>query len=495
MTRKLLNDVSATTLQVILTQGLGLIVFVLTSRYLPKDVYGELNWSYAILIFVTTVLSLRLEQIVVKRAAINRDTPAIMTLYMIHVVLSGAGFYILLLLFSYIFPAFFTAHSLLLILGISQLLTFFSTPFRSVANGRERFSYLAAMSSVAVLIRAIALFIIVIFFHLTIESVLAVFIGSSFLELTVSFYIVSGRMKIKLVTHVRFGDYVHLLKESLPQIGVAVLMAGITRMDWILLGLFSTAAMTAEYSFAYRVYELSPLPLLIIAPVLLSRFAKYFSIHNEQTLLKEKKKLSLLVRGEMVAATLIPLVLNLAWAPVMDSLTENKYGAVNQTTFLILSFCLPFQYISNLLWSANFAQHRLRLILRVTLVTFCIILAGDLLFIPLYNVRGAAFVYLGAMIVEYLNYMLTSELSGIKETWRSLLICVGAAAGSGFAAFYLFDGLIERLLVAVPLFSVLLLATRQLRISDMVFIFQALKKEKSPILLSPHNETNLPVKE
>lgn len=476
MTGKLLKDVSASTLQVMITQVLGISVFLLTSLYLPKDVYGELNWSYAVLMFITTVLSLRLEQIVVKRAAVDQDPSAIMTLYMIHVLLSGMGFYLILLFLSFIFPLFFTVHFFLLILGISQLLAFFSSPFKSVTNGKERFGYLAVMSSTAILIRTIGLSIIIIFFHLTIQWVMAIFIASSFIELAVCFYLVNNRMQIKLTTHIRFTDYIHLLKESLPQIGVAVLMAGISRMDWILLGFFSTASLTAEYSFAYRVYELSPLPLLIIAPVLLSRFSKYFASNTEQMLLQKKEKLSLLVRSEMIVATFIPLVLNIIWVPFIDSLTGNKYGAVNQSTFLILSCCIPFQYISNLIWSAHFAQNRLKLILRITLITFCIMLAGDMLFIPLYNVKGAAFVYLAAIIIEYINYMRSSALSKIRETWQSLFICFMTAAGSGLAAFCLFDNVLWRLVLALPLFFLLLLATRQWRINEFRYILKSLKK-------------------
>lgn len=477
MTRKLFNDVSASTLQVIIAQVLGLFVFLLTSLYLPKDVYGELNWTYAVLMFITTVLSLRLEQIVVRRAAVDQDTSGIMTLFIIHVLVSGIGFYLLLLVVSYIFPSFFTVHSFLLMLGISQLLAFFSSPFKNVANGKERFGYLAVMSLTAILIKTIGLSIVIIFFHLTIRWVIIIFISSSFIELLVSFFLVNNYMQIKLTPHIRFTDYTLLLKESLPQIGVAVLMAGISRMDWILLGFFSTTGRTAEYSFAYRVYELSPLPLLIIAPVLLSRFAKYFAGNTEQLLLQKKKKLSLLIRGEMIVATLIPLVLNIIWVPVIDSITGNKYGAVNQSTFLILSCCIPFQYISNILWSAHFTQNRLKLILRITFITFCIILVGDLLFIPLYNAKGAALVYLTAIIIEYTNYMRVSALSKIRETWQSLLICSIAAVGSGFAAFYLFNSTLWRLAFALPLFFLLVVATRQLRINDMIYVLQSFRKK------------------
>ena len=476
MTRKLLKDVSASAIQVLINQVLGLLVFLIISVDLPKEIYGELNWSIAVLTFATTILSLRLEQIVVKRSAAEQNSSKIMTLFMIHVLLTGAGFYLLLFLLSYIFPSFFTAHSLLLVVGISQLLSFFSSPFKQVANGKERFDYLAVMSSTANLVRAILLFSVIIIYHLNIQWLLIIFIISSFIELLVCFFIVTCLMKIPLANKIHFTDYTLLLRQSLPQIGSAILMAGITRIDWILLGLFSTASLTAEYSFAYRVYELSPFPLLIIAPILLSRFSKYFASSN-QSLLVKKKELGLLVRTEMIAATLIPLVLNIMWTPVIDLITGNKYGAVNQTTFLILSFCIPFQYITNILWSAHFAQHRLKLIFRITLITFCITLVCDLLFIPLYNVKGAAFVYLAAIIIEYINYMRSSELSAIKETWQSLLICIIAACISGFVSVSFFELVAWRLAIAVPLFFLLLVATGQLRMNDIRYMFLLFNKK------------------
>jgi O-antigen/teichoic acid export membrane protein len=215
-----------------------------------------------------------------------------------------------------------------------------------------------------------------------------------------------------------------------------------------------------------------------LAPVLLSRFAKYFASQTEKELLQKKNELSLLIRIEMIAATLVPLILNIIWTPIIDSITGNKYGAVNQWTFLILSFCIPFQYISNLIWSAHFAQNRLKLILRITIITFCITLAGDLIFIPIYQAKGAAFVYLTAIVVEYINYMRSSVLSKIRETWQSLFICMIAAILSGLSAFYFFHTLLAHLVFALPVFFLLLVATRQLQINDWIYISRSWRKKK-----------------
>lgn len=478
MTPKLFRDVSASTIQVVINQLLGLVVFLLTSWYLPKAIYGELNWSFAVLMFATTVLSLRLEQIVVKKSATEKDPSGIMTLFMIHVMVSGIGFYLLLFLLSLIFPAFFNTHSLLLVLGISQVIGFFSSPFKQVANGKERFDYLAIMSSTANLVRTVGLIIGIFYFGISIEGVLVIFIISSVIELAVCFFLVNSVMKIKPRHGILFSDYLQLLKESLPQAGAAVLMAGISRMDWILLGIFSTSFLTAEYSFAYRVYELSPIPLLIIAPILLSRFSRYFAANTEESLLREKEKLSILVRYEMILATFIPLVLNIIWTPVMESVTNGKYGGVNQSIFFILSLCIPFQYITNILWSGHFAQNRLKLILKITMISFLVIFIGDIIFIPLYNAKGAALVYLTAMVTEYSIYMKSSKLSGIRETWLSLFICLAAALISGWSAFYLFDNITLQLGFAILLFFLIILATRQLRKSDIIYVIQLVRTKK-----------------
>jgi O-antigen/teichoic acid export membrane protein len=476
MYKKFIKDISASSVQVILNQFLGLLIFLVTSRYLDKATYGELNWSLAVLVFVTTILSLRLEQLVVSRVAAGQNASKLLTLFTGHIVFTGLLFYAVLFACSLAFPFFFKKHDLLLILAISHLLTFFSSPFKQLANGKENFRSLAAMSSVANLVKACGLLTLVLFSSITIEWVLILYIIASVTELAVCVYFGKYRLKVSFSAHYSLKDYFILIRESLPLAGAIVLNASIARIDWILLGLFTTQEKTAEYSFAYKIFELSPFPLLILAPVLLSRFSKLLSSGNENSLLKRKDEISLLIRIEMVMATFIPLVLNLTWVPLIDGITQHKYGSVNETTFLILSCCVPFQYINNLLWTSNFAQNRLKLILKITAITFLVILAGDLLFIPVYNTTGAAVVYLMATLTEYFNYMRSSSLSQIRETWLSPLVCMALAFFSGFTVHYLFDSLFIQLIIALPVFCLLLLATKQLRKSDRMYTALFLKK-------------------
>ena len=465
MSRKLVRDISASSTQVILNQVLGLIIFFIVSRYLEKDRYGELNWSLAVLTFITTILSLRLEQIVVKKIAAGGDSAKMLTLFTGHVIFTGLGFYLVLGTASLLFPAFFQEHDLLLILAISHLLAFFSSPFKQLANGLESFRVLAGMSSVANVLRAAWLAIAVWLDSFTIEVVLGIYIFSSLAELAACYLLARYSLNIRFSKY-RRGAYTSLIRESLPMAGAVILHATIARIDWILIGLFTTAQQTAEYSFAYRIYELSPVPLLIIAPVLLSRFSRFFSTKGRNELLNHGKEVSMLIRVSMIIATAIPLALNLVWAPVMDYLTNGKYGSVNSITFLLLSLCTPFLYMNNMFWTVELAQNRLRRILQVTLVTFTIILVGDLALIPRYAAIGAAAVYLCAIVVEYANYLRASVLSSFRESYTAPLICIAAAGSSGYIAVLVTNHILLRIAIAFIIFCLLLLATKQLQKSD-----------------------------
>lgn len=462
MNLKLYKDISWNTLQVLGNQVLGVFIFLLLSRYLDKPLFGELSWSLALLTFILTILSLRLEQVVVRNVAAGDNASKMLTLFTAHNLATGLAFFALLSTGLYFFPAFFGRHSLLWILSISQLLSFFSLPFRQLATGRAAFGWLALLSSISNLIRALWLFWLVAVSGLSLSGVLIVFTVSSGIEFLCGIYICGRLLKTPFTTRWRFPDYKALLRSSLPQVGMVFLNALIARIDWILLGLFSTQVHTAEYSFAYRAYELSPLPLLVLAPFLLNRFA--------QASPPSAGRLDGLVRGEMLMATLLPLLLVLAWAPLVDSYTLNKYGQVNALTFLILSGCIPFQYLINVYWTAEFAHNRLHLIFKITALTSLVVLAGDCLLIPRYGGPGAAMAYLVAMILQYVLYSRVSTLEGQESWYKHLLKGIVLAGCSGGLAYWLSSSLLLQLLMAAGFYGIGARAICLLRMSDGLWL-------------------------
>jgi O-antigen/teichoic acid export membrane protein len=482
MRKNFIKDISSSAVQVILNQGLGLLVFVLISRYLEKEEYGEFNWTLAILTLITTILGLRLEQIIVRKVAAGNNPSKMLTLFAGHSFVFGIVFYLLLFFTSLIIPAFFQQHDLLLVLAISQLLAFLSSPFKQLANGRERFGWLAVMSSVSNLIKSIWILVAIFFSNLTIQGILIIFIIASLAELLFCFFVIRYKLGISISGRYAVSEYFNLLKESAPQVGSVFLHAFIARIDWILLGIFSGTVITAEYSFAYRFFELCPVPLLILGPVLLSRFSKYLSSNPERSLLSQRQEIGFFIRCEMIVATLIPLVLNVVWSPLIDGLTNNKYGEVNKLTFFLLSLCIPFQYLINLFWTVEFAQNRLKRVFRITAVTSIIIVAGDLLMIPLLNAKGAAIVYLLATVTEYLIYLHISVIGRIKESWQSLIICIVAAVLSGFLVNFVTAVVLVQLFLALAIYFSFLIITKQIKQQDLQVVKQWLFR-KQPVFI------------
>jgi O-antigen/teichoic acid export membrane protein len=460
-----MRNISANTLQVLGNQSLSVFIFLFISRSFDKPSFGELSWSLAVLTLITTLLSLRLEQIVIRNVAAGNNPSGMLTLLVVHNLFSGLIFFAVLSAVCYLYPSFAREHYLLWILSISQILTFWALPFRQLLSGRGDFGWLALLASVSNIIRAIGLYGCMIYSLLSIQIVLLLFTVSALIELLLGVWIVSVRLGIRVKKMDFVPEYRGLIISSMPQVGVVFLQAGIARVDWILMGLLSTPAHTAEYAFAYRAFELAPLPLLVLAPLLLNKMARERSA--------DALFLDRLVRLELLLATLPTLWLVLSWSPMVDLFTAFKYGASNAWTFLILSCCIPFQYVNNLYWSQEFARDRLSLIFSVTAVTGVVVLAGDLILIPRYAGAGAAIAYLTAMIAQYILYTRASDLEKKWEWARRLLLSLVIATGSGLIATGLTDLLWLQLLLCTALYCILGWATGLLRTKETVLLWRA----------------------
>jgi O-antigen/teichoic acid export membrane protein len=442
---RLFRNISLNTLQVLSNQILGVFLFLLLSRYLDKDSYGELNWSLAVLTTITAILSLRLEQIVVRDVAAGKDPSALLALFLFHTVMAALLFLLILLGARFLFPEFFGRHSLLWLLSFSQLLLFISLPFRQLVTGKAAFGWLAALMNISNIVRCAGLLGMLFFSSFTLLAVLWLFTLSAAAEWLLGAFIVFRKLHIPLDWKQRATGYTRLIKDSLPQVGMVFLTAGMARIDWILMGLFSTPAHTAEYSFAYRAYEFSPLPLLVLAPFLLNSFSRRYTNGVFQT----PSWLNDLVRAEMIVATVLPLIGVLVWAPLMDGLTLDKYGQVNWVSFLLLSCTIPFQYLINVHWTAEFAGNRLKRIFGITAITAGIVLVGDAALIPFLAGKGAAIAWLVAMVVQYFLYARKSLLTGARVWNRNLFIAIALALAVGWAAVAITSSVVLRLCIAL----------------------------------------------
>jgi len=433
-----------------------------------------MNWSLALIATCISIVSFGMDQVIIKKIATGADINEIATLHFTHVFIIGTGFYILLIGASFIFPSFFTLHPYLTGFAISLVLVYYSSPFRQIAHGKERFHYLTVISICSNLIKVLLLLTAILFYRFSVSTVIVIYIIASAVELVMGLFLIKSKFNVALLWPFNKKKYVDLIRESLPQLVVIIFNSGIARFDWIILGLMTTAAVTAEYTFAYRVFELAAFPLLIIAPVLLPRISRYLISHDRQLKVFEKEFL-LLLKLEMIMACLIPLALNFIWADLLNPLTDNKYGSTNATIFLLLSVAIPLLYLNNFFWTIAFAGGKMKKIISNFTVTFLINIIVGLILIPLMKGEGAAIAYLVAIIVQSVLFVLAGRKDGLVIPVRPLIVALTCAIASFILVSQFTLNPPVRLFTGIFVYLFLVAATGLIRINDFKILKQLLQ--------------------
>ncbi|MBN9296030.1 MAG: oligosaccharide flippase family protein [Filimonas sp.] len=405
MRSRLIRNISANIVQQAVNQVFSLAIFYILSRQLSKESFGAFNWSLAFLFTAFNILSFGLDQLTVKKIASGQETSPVTSLHLLHVLLTGTLFYGLLAICCQLLQTQ-PATTFLLALGAGKLLSYFASPFKQAIAGKEAFSAYAWMSAISNIVKGSALIIAGTIHIISIPQLVAIFIAGDAAELAISVLIYFGK-KNGIQLTAGFSAYFGLLAEALPQLGVVISTTLMSRFDWLLIGIIASATQLAEYSFAYKVFEVATFPLLVVAPLLIPRFVKYAKGNHSIT-----EGILAIMRAEMFIAAFIILLLNICWAPLMDTVTAGKYGAVNNHTIFILSLSMPFLYANNILWTDSFAQGKLHSIFRIIGLTCLVNVAGDCLLIPFLRNEGAAIAYAISQLIQLILY--TRENKAIK---------------------------------------------------------------------------------
>ncbi len=455
-----LQNLSANTIQLVVNQFFGAVVFYILSLGLNKPAFGQINLALAVLLSVFNILSFGIDQLVVKKVAQGEDVPHVIRLYIGHVLLTGFIFYGLLLL-GYIVFKTSPAYNLILWIGAGKLFIFFSMPFKQVCSGLEKFKLLARMSVVSNCIRAVVLLALMLFHSLTIYSIIITFVSGDALELIYTLYLFYRNTGYRTKTTFDRLGYQTLLKESMPQLGVVLITSALARFDWLFIGFMVSDVKLAEYSFAYKVFEISTLPMLAIAPLLIPRFTRYFNSADPGSV-----NLKFLIRAELIIAAFTVLILNLSWAPVVNTLTHGKYGSVNVVTVFILSLCIPMLYVNNFLWTIFFAKGQLKLILHAFIIMLAVNVGTNVILIPLYGNAGAALAYLAACFAQTIFFLVKNEVSELKGVFVTMLVCTACAIASGFLIRLIPVNYMLQITFSILIYIVLLFAGMQLKRND-----------------------------
>ncbi len=407
--KKFLKDISASTIQVAITQIANLLIFYLISKYISKEEFGFYNWSIALSSTIITVFSLGMDLVYVKRVASGHKAEATISIHFFHTIVSS----IILISTASICCTFFfdglAFKDLFLLIVINQSLFTIANSVKLCLNGYEKFNKLAVIAILTSITRVIFIVGLLLAGLFTIKFIVAAFIVSYIIEFGISYYIAGVTLSYYIKPKAPLKEYKLLVIESLPQLGTVLFDSALARVDWILMGIIATTIKTAEYSFAYKIFEVSKIPYLVIAPILLTRFSKLFKA-NQSLKSTEKNNIDSLFKTEIFIAVLIPVVVILIWSDFFDLITDNKYGAVNQLTYTVLGACIPLYYTTNFLWTMAFAQGQLKKIFVITAITSGMNIVLNIFLIASHGAEGAAFAFLMSTLVQVaLYYRLTFQ--------------------------------------------------------------------------------------
>lgn len=415
--KKFLKDVSASTIQVAVTQIANLLIFYLISKYISKEEFGFYNWSMAVVTTIVTIFSLGLDVIYVKRVSTNYKSTLSSKIHFYHT--TAIGFILILTIFILKSSLVFSiSEKEIFILALVCQVTFSaSNSLKLFLNGKERFNYIAYSALVTNTVRVISICILLYLNSFTISNILFCFIGCYLLELGINTYFKKKTLENKSEEQDKFGwnEYFFFIRESVPQLGVIIFDSALARFDWILMGILATSVATAEYSFSFKIFELSKLPYVILAPILLSRFSRL--LMSKKELPREKKRnLQNLLNIQVAISLLIPIILVSIWSDFFDWITDGKYGKVNELTFMILAIAIPIHNINNFLWSIGIAQNQLKVIFYNIVIISILNILLNIILIPHYSSHGAAISYAIPSAIQLFFYYKTIDLRNIEIT-------------------------------------------------------------------------------
>ncbi len=460
MRQNLIKNFFSSGLQALAVQVLGVTFFLIISFYLPKDDFGIISWANAVSMLLATVLSFGLDQVVTRRIAASDRSDWAASAFLFHALAGSIIALLILIGLSWFFADDKEAYRYLPWFFAAQAVTYIAAPLKQYLNAKQRFGPYGIIALCSNLCKIILAFVFITIKQMTIHKVYVILIICAGIEFFSLLYYVTQRTKFKF--EFRSIAYFKLLREAVPQYISVLFDSSLSRMDWILLGLIATNAVTAEYSFAYRAFELSRLPIAIIAPIVLNSFAKMFVGGKK---LDEQKKQDIfgLFTIEMFCAMLLPLVLNILWTPVVEYVFKGKYGSVNALQFMLLSLCIPMQFFINLLWTLSFAGKKYKAITFATITSALVNLGLNLVLIPALGGVGAALAYLITTLVQLVIYYSVVKKHIMSFPFLPFVFFLVVGLAAYYIATSITGVLVLQLLVALSLYAVVSVILKQVQ--------------------------------
>lgn len=477
MNNNLIRKLFSSGLQAIAVQVFGGIFFIIISLYLPKTDSGDIAWANSVALVLVMALSFGMDQVVVRRIAASDRSDWAAPAYFFHLaVLNTATFIIIYLIVLLGGNGMMSGFRVLPWMFLVQGLLSTAGPLKFYFNAKQQFrpyAIIAIISNTAKLGIGIGL---LIFQHLSLITSITTLVACAAFELLALLTYIIATAQFSF--YFKWIAYKKLLKEAFPQYISVLFDSSLARADIILLGIISTSIITSEYNLAYRAYEIAKLPLTIIGPILLARFARILASgskadENTQTQVMQ------LYRFESFFSMLIPLLLNLMWAPLLDDIFNKKFGSVNAPEFMILSICIPIHFLINLLWTLCFSAKKYKQISAIIGITAIINIILNIVFINLWDSNGAAIAFLITTVLQLFGYLKLAGKHIIKIPVMPFIIFTAIAILAYIISIYLTEVLWLRLIIATVVYIIMSIVSKQVNKEDMAGLQAILLKKKS----------------
>ncbi|ASU35167.1 oligosaccharide flippase family protein [Mucilaginibacter xinganensis] len=444
-------------LQAISVQLLGALFFYFISIFISKDEFGIISWTNAASVFITTLLGFGLEQVVVRRIAASQRSDWAAAAFFLHSLTAFLITFLFLLLLNNMVKSHAAIYRQLPWFFLAQGLVFLGVPLKQFLNAKEQFTPYGIIAVVSNICKIAAAWLLMIEGELHLKTVLIILICTALFELTgLAIYLLT---KTDFSFKFHFNAYTKLVKESAAQYVSVVFDISLSRMDWILLGIMAGSSVLADYSFAYRAYELARLPMLILAPLILPRFSRLLSL-NTKIESEYQQYLNSFYIVEMFFAAGIPLILNILWVPLLGMLTNGKYGVSNSWEFLILSLCIPLQFFINMLWSLSFAAKKYKAVSYITVTCAITNILLNLILISKWGGLGASVAFFATTVLQGGLYFRLVRRDIISISLRPIIVFAGAAVIVSLVTTGLHLHFLVQLAVALVLYLVLCVALK-----------------------------------
>lgn len=393
-----------------------ILLFFITSKYFSKELFGLFNWLTALFVTISSLLSFGIEQMIVKLVAESKSA-LVSKIYLFHLSLAA------LLLFLGTFVWYWTHNEtsfLLFYFAFWCISNLFSVALRNSLTGFEMFTVISRIAVFSGMVRLSGILLFILVSAKTLELLLAILTASLVTEIFMSWMVLRrqpGWQGSKWHT----ADYMKLIHKASPQLIVAVFGVALARFDWIYIGIASPADVTADYTFAYKMFEFAKLPILVISPVLLPLFTRIMSGTGGRDHIY-KENLSQLYGAELVLACMACVVFACLWTPMLELFFGDKYGSSNYLVFCVLSLAVPLQYTTDYYWNLTFSQGMFRLNMWISVITAVSNILLVVLLTPLMSATGTALAFTLSYVLPLLIYRGTQRHSPYKTKASGLVL-------------------------------------------------------------------------